>query len=133
MLLIIFGCLGMVLQVFSIISTLATGAASGMNQFTNSPEFQDLLQQSPRMQEFMGIMGSSIFALGNAFFHMVTALLVIMGGYHLKEMKSYRLAFTGSLVAAIPCLGSCCCMEIPIGIWALVLLTREGAKDAFSE
>jgi hypothetical protein len=37
-----------------------------------------------------------------------------------------------SIVAMVPCLGPCCIVGIPIGIWALVVLMKPEVKAAFT-
>ncbi len=53
------------------------------------------------------------------------AVLVLWGAIEMKRLGSRSLAIVGSILALIPCIGGCCCcIGIPLGIWALTLLTR---------
>jgi hypothetical protein len=36
-----------------------------------------------------------------------------------------------SIIAIIPCFGPCCCLGIPVGIWALVVINKPEVKSAF--
>jgi len=36
-----------------------------------------------------------------------------------------------SIIAMIPCVSPCCCLGLPFGIWALVVLARPAVKSAF--
>jgi hypothetical protein len=49
----------------------------------------------------------------------------------MKNLQSYGLAMTASIVAMIPCISPCCILGLPFGIWALVILNRPEVKAAF--
>lgn len=59
--------------------------------------------------------------------------LTLFGGLKMKELRAYPLALTAAIITLIPCLGpnTCCCIAIPVGIWALVVLMRPEVKGAF--
>ncbi|MCZ2343724.1 MAG: hypothetical protein LC104_18300 [Bacteroidales bacterium] len=73
--------------------------------------------------EYMPVM-LTINLLGN--------LLVVLGGINMLRVSGHGLAILGSVVAMVPFITSCCCfVGIPIGIWAIVLLTSKDVKAAF--
>jgi hypothetical protein len=49
------------------------------------------------------------------------------------SLKSYGLAMTGSILAAIPCLSAmgCCGIGEAVGIWSLIVLMSADVKSAF--
>ncbi len=49
----------------------------------------------------------------------------------MKKLESYGLAMAASIIAMIPCLSPCCLIGLPIGIWALVVLSKPEVKSAF--
>lgn len=59
------------------------------------------------------------------------SVVVFLGGLKMRQLQSWGLAMGGSIVAIIPCIGSCCCIGIPVGIWALVVLNKPEVKNAF--
>lgn len=60
------------------------------------------------------------------------AVLVVLGAWNLMQLRSYRLAMTGSILALFPFApGSI--IGVPMGIWALVLMTKEKVKAAFGQ
>ena len=59
--------------------------------------------------------------------------LMIFGGLKMKNLQSYPMALTAAIVALIPCLNACCCLGIPVGAWALYVLTRPEVKGAFTK
>jgi hypothetical protein len=42
------------------------------------------------------------------------------------------LCIAASIVAMIPCVSPCCCIGLPVGIWALVVLSKGDVKDHFN-
>lgn len=66
-----------------------------------------------------------------------TTLLLIASGFvlfasiQMRQRRSYALAYAGAVVAAIPCVGPCCLLGIPFGIWALVVLHRPEVRSEF--
>lgn len=58
--------------------------------------------------------------------------LVIFGGLQMKQLRNYPLAIAATIVAMVPCLGPCCCIGLPIGIWGLVVLLDANVKASFT-
>lgn len=56
---------------------------------------------------------------------------VFYGAMEMKKLRNYQLAMGASIVAVIPCLGPCCLLGIPFGIWALVILSKPEVKQGF--
>jgi predicted Zn finger-like uncharacterized protein len=56
--------------------------------------------------------------------------VVLGGGYKMKNLESYGLAMTASIMAMIPC-NICCLVGLPFGIWSLVVLNKPEVKNAF--
>jgi hypothetical protein len=58
---------------------------------------------------------------------------MLYGGLKMKDLRAYPLALTAAIVALVPCLGAnvCCCIGMPVGAWALYVLTRPEVKGAF--
>jgi len=61
----------------------------------------------------------------------VASSYVFNGAIKMKNLQNNTTAKTAAIVALIPCLGPCCVLGIPFGIWALVVLSRPHVKDAF--
>ena len=49
----------------------------------------------------------------------------------MKKLENWGLAMDGSILAMVPCLSPCCFVELPVGIWCLVVLTKDHVKMAF--
>lgn len=61
----------------------------------------------------------------------VSAFL-IYSAMKMKNLQSYNLAMGGAIVAMLPCIGPCCLFGMPLGGWALYMLTRPEVKNAFN-
>jgi hypothetical protein len=57
--------------------------------------------------------------------------LILFGGLKMKKLESYGLAMAVSIIAMIPCFSPCCVIGLPIGIWAVVVLSKPEVKSAF--
>ena len=62
---------------------------------------------------------------------LLASSFVLFGAIKMKNMTDYGLARAAAIVAMIPCVGPCCLLGIPFGIWALVVLGKQHVKDAF--
>jgi hypothetical protein len=60
----------------------------------------------------------------------IRGILLIVGAVKLKKLDSYGFAMTAAILAVIPCC-SCFPVEIPFGIWALVVLNDPAVRAAF--
>jgi hypothetical protein len=58
--------------------------------------------------------------------------LIFLGGTKMKQLQGYGLSIAASILSIIPCTNSCCCVGLPIGIWALMVLLNADVKLAFS-
>ena len=54
---------------------------------------------------------------------------LILGGLKMKNLESYGLAMTVSIIAMIPCFSPCCLLDLPIGIWAPVVLSKPEVEE----
>ncbi|EMI20856.1 membrane protein [Rhodopirellula maiorica SM1] len=57
--------------------------------------------------------------------------VILFAAIRMKSLRSYPLALTGAILAAIPCISPCYFIGIPFGIWAIVVLMRPEVKQAF--
>lgn len=60
----------------------------------------------------------------------VIALIILLGGLKMRKLENYGLAMAASILAMLPC-SFCCIIGLPIGIWALVILSKPEVKAAF--
>lgn len=86
--------------------------------------------QKPKPEE---VQRQSLLTVGIGILVLVGCVLTILGGIRMRQLRTYGLAMTGSIVAAVPCLScmGCCGVGEVIGIWAIVVLLNEEVKAAF--
>jgi hypothetical protein len=63
----------------------------------------------------------------------LAALLVLLGGWRMRQLKSYGIALLASVVVAIPCISpaSCCCVGEIVGLWSLWVLLAPDVRASF--
>ena len=94
-------------------------------QQLNNPQLEQLFQRWMHMA--YGPLGAvdSLFALA-------MSVLVLIGAAKMQSLRSFEFAFAAAILAMIPCLTPCCVLELPFGIWALVVLNKPEVKSQFS-
>lgn len=97
------------------------GAAAGLNQPGMTPEMQRVLAA------FSGTLGIISGVLG-----ILTSGLILFGALKMKKCTSYGWAMAASIIALVPCVSPCCLVGLPIGIWALVVLSKPEVKTQFN-
>ena len=63
---------------------------------------------------------------------LVRSLLIIFGGMQMKKLANYPLVMTASIVAIVPCFSWCCFVDLPFGIWALVVISGASVRGSFN-
>lgn len=117
--LIVTAALGYLATVFGAVWNIV-GPRMGMNQPGVDPEMQKFITM------FSGTMGVVSGILG-----LVVSSLILFGALKMKKCQSYGWAMAASILAVIPCISPCCLVGIPIGIWALVVLSKPEVKAQF--
>ncbi len=124
-LLIVTGALGLAVGLFGIMQ-----AAIGTNEVDPAllagmpPEQAELLLQI--------VQGAQSGGLVINFLVLATSAFVIFGALKMRKLESHGLAVAASVVALLPCVGPCCCIGLPAGIWSLIVLMKAEVKTAFS-
>jgi hypothetical protein len=77
----------------------------------------------------MGTMGK--MGIFSSLFQLALGGVTFLGALKMKNLESYPFAMAASIIAIIPCFGSCCCIGIPIGIWSLIVLNKPEVKSSF--
>lgn len=55
---------------------------------------------------------------------LAASAFTLYSAIQMKNLKSHSTAKMGAIVACIPCIGPCCIVGIPFGIWALIVLAK---------
>lgn len=88
------------------------------------PELRPLFEALEKMQ-------SPVMLIVDAVIKLAVSGLIIFGGMRMRALTGFALVVTGSVLAIIPCTSPCCCIGLPVGIWALVVLFKPEVKSAF--
>lgn len=122
--LMVTAALGFLGAIWNIIAPL-----TGLNNMQTSnanlpPQFQQFQQMMTQMNGTMGVVTGII--------GLVMCFLIFYGALQMQKLRNYGLCMAASIVAMIPCLSPCCCIGLPIGIWALVVLSKADVKPFFN-
>ena len=125
----VFGpAIGLIVAAAIVICVMLLGAAG---QIANLAVMQRMGNVPPPQAPF-GPEFPVISVCVYAGFAVLLNILVIVGAVKMKNLESWGLALTAAILAVIPCISSCCCiLEIPFGIWALVVLNDPAVRAAF--
>ena len=113
--------LGLVLGLFSLVRALAGGSEIPPELLAN-PELSGYVPMLEKLQSVGKF--SSVLSL-------VLCGLTFYGALKMKNLQAYGLSLAAAIIAVVPCFQPCCCLGIPAGIWALVVLNKPEVKAAF--
>ena len=96
-----------------------------MNIFGSSIGMLDGSGQYPQLmlQGGLGIVQGAI--------SLACSIVIILGAIKMMKLESYGFAMASAIIAMVPCFSPCCCLGLPIGIWALVVLSNAEVKSCF--
>jgi hypothetical protein len=57
--------------------------------------------------------------------------LIIFGALKMRQLQNWGLSLAVAILAAVPCISPCCCIGLPVGIWAAVVLFDQNVKASF--
>ena len=114
--LMIVAILGLVYQLMFLILNLLGASFMTMRQMPNEPW----------ARLFSGAAGAAL----NGFELLVNGF-ILLGAIKMRKLENYGLVMAATIVAMIPCNWPCCILGLPIGIWALVVLSKPEVKSAF--
>lgn len=56
---------------------------------------------------------------------------VIFGASNMMKLRGWGMSLATAIIAMLPCISCGCFLGIPIGIWAIVVLSDANVKNAF--
>ncbi len=59
------------------------------------------------------------------------SVFMLYAGLQMRKLQNHGLSVAAAILAIVPCFGGCCLWDIPIGIWALVILLQNDVVEAF--
>lgn len=134
--LMVVGGICLMLSLFGVGSSVLMLVGGDAMKAQNQQQMEDLRQQlgdNAQIVDFMEQMNSiqqGPIGLIMNLIALVIAGLILFGAIKMKNLQSYGLALTAAILAMLP-LNSCCCLGLPIGVWALVVLLNGDVKNAF--
>lgn len=115
--LIVTAALGFCVQVLSLVMHLAGTSIMAAQQQMGNEALANM---------FSGTLGVVMAIVG-----MLVSLFILFGALKMRKLENYGLVMTASIIAMIPCISPCCLIGLPIGIWAVVILSKPEVKNAF--
>lgn len=88
----------------------------------------------PEMRQFLDMMSQfqrPSVVIVDGVIKLAVAGLIMFGASRLRSLKSFPLVVTVAILAIVPCTSPCCCVGLPVGIWALVVMFKPEVKSAF--
>ena len=125
--LIITGAIGVAYSGFGILNRLLI-IGSGRAANIRAMHFQGETPEVRRVIEMLSGPSGVVINLVD----IAVGIFIIFAALKMKKLESHGMAVAGSILALIPCCSPCCCIGIPLGIWALVVLTKAEVKGYFT-
>jgi hypothetical protein len=72
----------------------------------------------------------SAYSIGMLVIGLAIAVVVYLAASRMQRLESWGFSLAGAILAALPW-SPCCCIGLPIGIWAVVVLLDEKVKGQF--
>jgi len=95
---------------------------------TGDPEADRRLAELMQMSA-QGLLG--VWGMVRGVLYLATSIVTFIAGWKMKSLESYVLALVGAACAILPFCSPCCCLSLPVGIWALVVLLKADVKSSF--
>jgi predicted Zn finger-like uncharacterized protein len=70
-------------------------------------------------------------AIGGGFVFGLLGMFILIASIQMARRRTYGLAMAGAIAAMINVGNLCCCLGLPFGIWAIVVLVRPDVRAAF--
>ena len=100
-----------------------------INRYNRTPHFRG---ETPEMRRLMQMTQPGPGTIAGDMIRIAVGAFVLFAAMKMKNLESHGLAIAASILSIIPCCSPCCCIGIPLGIWALVVLNKSDVKDYFS-
>jgi hypothetical protein len=122
----------MVLGGLSILTNLAMTAVRGIGLVTNVMSLLSSGYADTGM--WIALFTSSGWQVLMSLVGIIGSVMLVVAGTRLRGLKSAPLVYAGSIMGMLPCCvgAPCCCIGLPIGIWAIVTMQDEQVKAAFT-
>lgn len=136
-LLLVLSAVVMLLLMLANVGVLASGTDTGLMAAEFVAEMQPpgpaKEQAQEQVKQMVGRDRTAEYVQAGVFAVVGTALdlVILVGGLRMRQARSYGLSMAAAICGIIP-LNSCCCLGLPFGIWALVVLLNPDVKAGFA-
>jgi len=93
------------------------------------------LQRSPALKGMGENRVASVVGMGvNVLTSLVVSTvsgIILLGGIRMNGLRSWGISLASAILAMLPCLSPCCCLGLPFGIWAVVVLADDEVRSCF--
>ena len=117
---IVVSALGILYQLGMLVARLAGVAMSNMPTGNMSAEQARIVNM---LSGGLGLVGAVLAVAVGGF--------IIFASMKMMNLQNWGMALAAAILIIIPCLSPCCCLGIPVGIWAIVVLVNAEVKAAF--
>lgn len=121
--LIVVGIIGVLLGLHEILEGTGLVDADPLQKLLGGQNLPKWLKQSMVASSVTSLIADAVVLLTSGF--------VIFGATRMLKLQSFGLVMASAIVAMVPCLGPCCCIGAPVGLWALLVLNKPEVKAAF--
>jgi len=119
--LMITAIIGILLNLLSLGMNVLGAGMSGLGNMGGSSGAADRY-----MQYMSGGIGIVFAIIGLA-----VSGFILWASMQMKQLHKWTMAVAASIVAMIPCIGPCCIVGLPIGIWSVIVLMKPEVKSSF--
>lgn len=136
--LLVVGIINVLQSLFSLVMSVIMMA--GLNQAGDQQQQEQIKQLKEQgvdenfiqmFEMMMSVQGPLGLVLNGV--TLVVGVFIALGAMKMMKGQSYGMSLAAAIVAMIPCLSSCCIVGLPIGIWAIVVLSSVDVKQAFRQ
>lgn len=111
---------------------LSLGSLLGAFGGASNEQMQQLAAMKPELAPLLTMMTGAVSVI-SAVVGIAASGFIIFSALKMRSVEHYGLAMASAIVSIVPCFGGCCCLGIPAGIWALVVLNKPEVKQAFPQ
>jgi len=127
----------LILAAISLVLTLVSAALGNLlneqiqQAFVNMMPDEDTKEQMREQleQQQNSIFNSPVFRYSQIAIGLILSGLTLYGAWQMKEASSFGWSLASAILIIIN--SPCCCIGIPIGIWAIVVICNPDVKQAF--
>jgi len=127
--LMVTGVMGIGFGVLGILTNLLGVTMNSLNNFNGMNGMNGM--NNPQVMQLMQ-MGTGALGIIMSVLKIVLGAFIVYGALKMKSLRQHGLALGAAIVAVIPCISPSCCIGIPIGIWALIVLNKPEVRGYFS-